>query len=97
MANPNGTTTMQITEARRQFTQFPKMFDKKRPGIRAVEVESHGKPVMAVLSWDLYEGIMETLEVMGDAALMKQLRKSLREVEQGKTVSWDAAKTRLKL
>jgi PHD/YefM family antitoxin component YafN of YafNO toxin-antitoxin module len=91
------TTTMQITEARRQFTQFPKMFGKKRPDVRAVEVESHGRPVMAVLSWDLYESLMETLEVMGDARLMKLLRSSLREAEQGKTMSWDAAKAKLKL
>lgn len=91
------TATMQITEARRRFTQLPKLFGKKRPNVLAVEVESHGKPVMAVLSWDLYEGIMETLEIMGDAALMKQLRKSLREAEQGKTMSWDAAKAKLKL
>ena len=97
MTNPTATTTMQITEARRQFTQFPKIFDKKRPTVRVIEVESHGKPVMAVLSWDLYEGIMETLEVMGDATLMKQLRKSLRDAEQGKTMSWDAAKAKLKL
>ncbi len=89
--------TMQITEARRQFTQLPKIFGKKRPNIRAVEVESHGKPVMAVISWDLYEGIMETLDVLGDAALVKKLRKSLREAEQGKTLSWNAAKARLKL
>lgn len=90
------TATMKITEARQKFTQFPKFFSR-RPEVQAVEVESHGHPVMAVLSWEMYESLLETLEVMGDPKLMKMLRKSMQEADQGKTIPWETVKTRLKL
>jgi PHD/YefM family antitoxin component YafN of YafNO toxin-antitoxin module len=60
-----------------------------------VEVTRRGKPVLAVMPWDLYEAIAETLEVMGDEHLLAGLRQSIREIEQGKTISWDEAKQEL--
>ena len=90
------TQTMKITEAREKFTQFPKMF-AKQPLMQAVQVESHGHPVMAVLSWDMYEALLETLEVMGDPKSMKMLRQSIQEADRGKTLPWETVKAKLKL
>jgi len=37
------------------------------------------------------EGLEETLEIMGDRELMKSLRKSIKELEEGKLKSWEGA------
>lgn len=37
------------------------------------------------MPWDLYESIIETLEIMGDQTLMEPLRRSIRDIEEGRT------------
>jgi antitoxin YefM len=53
----------------------------------AVAITRRGKPVLAVMNWDLYESIVETLEVLADEETAESLRASLREVAKGRTVS----------
>ena len=48
--------------------------------------------MLALMSWDFYEVIMETL---GDAELMAALRQSIREAAAGKVIPWAAAKAQL--
>lgn len=36
--------------------------------------------------------LLETLEVLGDQNLMTQLRQSIKEMEEGKTIPWEKAK-----
>jgi antitoxin YefM len=79
-------TEMSISEARKALTTLTDEMSASSP---AVAVTRRGKPVLAVMNWDLYEAIVETLEVMTDDETMAQLRASLREVEKGKTVSAD--------
>ena len=50
-----------------------------------------GRPVLAVLPWDMYETLLETLEVLGDAELMDTLRRSLQELERGEAMAWEEA------
>lgn len=88
------TRTLPIMEARKQLTSLPEtlMHDGN---IDVMEITRRGKPVLAVLPWELYEAITETLEIMGDKDLMAQLRQSIREMEAGTTVSWEDAKREL--
>ena len=79
-------TTLAIMEARRKLTTLPEML-QRTPG--AVKVTRHGKPVLAVLPWELYESIEETLEVMTDPDLVKALRASLRDIAAGRTLSME--------
>lgn len=86
--------TMPMVEARKRLTALPD--ELKHDGeIDVVEVTRRGKPVLAVMPWDLYEAIAETLEVMGDESLLAGLRRSIREIEEGKTIPWDEAKREL--
>lgn len=39
----------------------------------AVAVTKNGRPVMAVMSWELYESLMDTLEAAGNARLAESL------------------------
>ena len=77
-----------ISEAREQLTSLPEKLDR-HPG--AIAVTRRGKPVLAVLPWDVYEAIVETLEVMGDDELMIDLRQAIQEVSAGQAIDWELA------
>ncbi len=78
--------TMSISEAREQLTRLP---DELARSHEAVTVTRRNEPVLAILPWELYEVIIETLEVMGDADLMAALRQSAEDVAAGRTLSLD--------
>lgn len=84
------TKNLSIIEARKKLTSIPELFEQEAD-LDVVAVTRRGKPVMAILSWDLYEALEETLEVLGDEELMTQLRKSVAEMKKGKLIPWNAA------
>lgn len=90
------THTLSIMEARKQLTSLPEalMHDGQ---VDVLEITRRGKPVLAVMPWELYEAVSETLEVMGDKELMAQLRQSIEEMEPGMLIPWQAAKRELGL
>ena len=61
-----------------------------------VVVTRRGKPVLAIMSWEFFEALDETIEIMGDEELMKSLRQSIKEAREGNTVPWEDAKRALK-
>jgi PHD/YefM family antitoxin component YafN of YafNO toxin-antitoxin module len=75
---------MSISEARKALTTLSDELSARSP---AVAITRRGKPVLAVMNWELYEAIVETLEVMADDEMMDALRASLREVAKGRTVT----------
>jgi prevent-host-death family protein len=88
------TESMPIIEARKRLTSLPEKL-ASRPG--AVTVTRRGKPVLAILPWDLYESIVETMEILGDEKLMSDLRQGIREIAEGKGIPWEEAKKKLRL
>lgn len=90
------TRTMGMIEARKHLTSLPEEFEQE-PELGAVAVTRRGKPVLAVIPWELYEAISETLEILGDEEQMQALRRGIKEMEEGKTVPWDDVKTELAL
>ena len=90
------TRVLPIMEARKQLTSLPEML-RHDGEIDVVEVTRRGKPVLAVMPWDLYEAVTETLEVMEDRELLAQLRQSIREMDSGALVPWEDAKKELGL
>ena len=83
-----------ITEARHGLTSLP---ERLAEDPSTVAITRRGKPVLAVMPWDLYESITETLEIMGDDELMAALRQGIKEIEAGKGVSWEKVKRELGL
>lgn len=86
--------TIPITEARDKLTSLPDRLAKEPS---ALAVTRRGKPVLALMPWDLYESIVETLEILGDKKLTADLRKGIKEVDKGKEIPWDQAKRKLGL
>jgi len=88
--------TLSIMEARKQLTSLPEtLFHDGQ--VEVLEITRRGKPVLAVMPWELYEAVSETLEVMGDKELMTQLRQSIQEMASDKLISWQDAKQELGL
>jgi PHD/YefM family antitoxin component YafN of YafNO toxin-antitoxin module len=73
---------MPISKARKGLTT---MQSSLRDG-ETVAVTSHGREVLAVMRWDLYESISETLEILGDPGLMRELKRSIREARAGRLI-----------
>ncbi len=83
-----------IIKARDRLTSLPEELAEE-PG--AIAVTRRGEPVLAILPWELYESIVETLEILSDEDLMAALRQSIKEVSEGKAVSWSRAKQEIDL
>ena len=48
-----------------------------------VGIQHYGKPVLAIMNWDDYEGLMETLEIVKDTEAMESFHR-----RPGKAVRW---------
>lgn len=86
---------LSIGEAREQFTRLADQFEREREAHvnpEPITVTRHGKPVFTIVPQELYEAIIETLEVMGDEELMVALRQGIKEAEQGKGRPWERLK-----
>jgi antitoxin YefM len=70
-----------ITEARNRFMKLPDQAAKEQ----ILAVTRRNKEVMAVMSWELYEGLLETMEVLSDPDLMKHVKEGLEDVKAGRT------------
>ena len=90
------TKTMPIIEARRKLTTLREEFERE-PETGAVAVTRRGKPILAVMPWELYESIIETLEIMGDEELMSALRQGIKDIEEGRTSGMEEVKQELGL
>ena len=87
-------TQLSISQARSQLTRLAGRLQLDKD---AVEVTSRGKPVLAIMSWDLYESLEETIEILDDEELAAQLKKSFAEVRRGRLIPWERAKKDLHL
>ncbi len=88
--------TLPIVEARNKLTTFPEQFEQE-PDMDAVIVTRRGRPVLAILPWELYDALTETLEIIGNRKLMEALEQSMKEVEDGNTVDLEDVIARLRL
>lgn len=81
-----------ISKARSRLTRLSDEGSGKKSVMR---ITSNKKPVLALLSWELFDSMVETLETLADTELMAMLAKSEKEVQEGKAISWDDAKADL--
>lgn len=72
-----------ITEARDQLMKLSDEFDRTR-STEAVTITKHGKPVMAVLPYDVYESLVETLEILSDREMAEALQRGIEDVKAGR-------------
>ena len=86
-------TQLTISEARKALLDLPEQL--ARSSERAVTITRRGQPVLAVLPWEFYESIVETLDILGDPEMVAALRASLDDLKRGRVISNAEAKKRL--
>jgi prevent-host-death family protein len=82
-----------ITEARNKLMKLPEEAERNE----IIAITRRNKEIMALMSWELYEGLLETIEILGDPELMKDLKKGMEQVRSGKTHTIEQARKRLTL
>lgn len=85
-----------MVEARKRLTNLPEEL-AQHPEIGALTITRRGKPVLAVMSWELYESVTETLDIMSDPEMLAAFRQGVRDLQQGKTYPWEQVKKELGL
>jgi PHD/YefM family antitoxin component YafN of YafNO toxin-antitoxin module len=87
--------TYSIAEIQEKFIHMPEQFEQE-PG--ALIVTQHDKPVMAILPFNIYkdlletvESLQETLEILSDEELMASFREGVKALENGETIPLEDA------
>ncbi len=86
------TTTLSIEEARAQLSRVAHELEESAEP-RAIQVTRYGKPVLALLPWEFYDALIETLDIIGDPELWGELQESLKDLHQGRVVEWKGSGT----
>ena len=85
-------TTLTATKAKAQFLSLL----RKTNDLHEIFAITHnGQPYAVIMSNDEYEGLLETLEILKDKTLSKRLLKSIKDADEGKTISFEKASGRL--
>ncbi len=82
--------TLTSTEARNSFSDLIREAEKE-----VVQITQHNKPAAAVMSWDFFESLMETLEILSDPETVDSIRQGEQDHDAGKFSDWETAKKRL--
>ncbi len=78
-----------ITSARHELTSLPEKLHEEGS---TLAITRRGKPVLAVMTWQHYEAILETLEILGDRTLMDNFRQGIAEAQAGEGLDWELVK-----
>ena len=99
---------LSISEVQDKITRLPEQFDEDP---QAVTITKHGKPVMAILPFHVYQSLLErlettleklesleeTLEIIQDEEQMAAFREGIEALEKGETVAWEDVQRELDL
>ena len=79
-------TVLTVTEAKAHFLDLVRNADKR---LERFLITKQGKPAAVLMNADEFEGWLETLEIMSAKKALKGIRKAKKELEQGKTKSFE--------
>ncbi|MBI5627489.1 MAG: type II toxin-antitoxin system Phd/YefM family antitoxin [Candidatus Rokubacteria bacterium] len=86
-------TQLTISEARKGFLDLPEKLAREPEHV--VTITRRGQPVLAVLPWEFYESIVETLDVLSEPELVAALRESIEDIERGRLLNHEEVGARL--
>ena len=86
------TVTISLTELR---PKLPEILNELKKSFDRCVITRHGRPEAIVLSEEDYESLLETLDILSDRKLLREIRKAQDELRAGKGISWNKAKTKL--
>lgn len=86
----NMTQTISISDAR---ANLPELVDKTEKVMARFVISRKGEPAAVLLSADEYESLMETLEIMTDPKLVKEIERGLEDIRAGRVVPLENVKS----
>ena len=81
-----------LTEAKQSLLDLAKDITEE-----PLIITQEGQPVMTAMSYQKFESLMETLEILADQTFSQKLKESIEQVKRGETVSWETAKEKLRI
>ncbi len=87
-------TELPMVEARNSLTTLPERF-AENPNLDALVVTRRGHPVLAILPWETYDSLIETMRIMADPQLLSDLREGIAAMQADNTVNWEDFKQEL--
>lgn len=88
-------TEIALMKARERLSGLSRELQKNPKTV--VRITNRGKPAMTLMSAELYDTLVETLEVVSDPTTLNALRRSLRDIDSGKVHTLDEVAARLGL
>jgi PHD/YefM family antitoxin component YafN of YafNO toxin-antitoxin module len=76
---------MSISETRKRITSL----EDELSYDDTISITNHGKEIFALLRWDTYESIAETLEIISDDALFSDLKKGIIQFQNNELVDFE--------
>ena len=86
------TITVSLTQLR---PKLPQILDRVTKYFDRYIITRHGKPEAVVISREDYESLLETLEILSDKKLMREIKKAEADIKAGKTIPWEKVKAKL--
>ena len=84
-------TEMTITEAKKKIASLEDTMDYDD----TISITNHGREIFALMKWDTYESIRETLEILSDKELSKNLAIGIQQIKQNKLTDFDSLKNKV--
>ena len=72
-----------VTKAKTELLDVIRHIDDKDD---TIAITKNGIPKVVIMSMLQYESMRETMTVMADKDMMKQIRSSIKEIQEGKTL-----------
>ena len=66
-------------------------------GDHAIALTIKGKPALAVMSWEVFEGIFETMEILSDSEMVASLARGMEDERTGNLIPIEEVVARLDL
>lgn len=85
------TTTLDISEARKQFNSLDKRLDDEQ----VICITRHGKTAFAVVNYDFLKTIMETMDILSDPDAVRMLNESIADIRAGRLHDHDEVEKEL--
>jgi antitoxin YefM len=87
----DNTATLDISEARKQFSKL----DKRLKEERLIWVTRHNKKAFAIVDMELMEAVLETLEILQDPNALRMLQESFADIHAGRLHEHEAIEKEL--
>lgn len=88
--------TIPIAQARNMLANLPEQLAGDTDDCATV-ITRRGKPVLAVMSYEFFDSLIETLDIMSDHELMDSLKKGINDIKEGKTTPWEKVKAEIRM